>query len=117
MKSATFLLVAQKFALAKFRSERPEEESAPSDAKYEVFDDLEVDMKMITTCVVCLVSVVLFLLGTTVFKQIKQNYEMIKMVLLLQIPVVLLYLYDQGYLNIRPGRNYHRQSNWSSRRY
>ena len=89
---------------------------------------------MFMTCLVCLGSVLVFVVGTSVFKvnelfsylivdkiikHIKQHYEMLKIILLLQIPLIFLYLYDQGYLNIRSGKQYHRQNSWNSgsRRY
>ena len=51
---------------------------------------------MWSTCIFGIGAVVVLLVGSLVAKQVKDNYEMVKLVLMFQIPLLLLYLYDQG---------------------
>ncbi|CBY14707.1 unnamed protein product [Oikopleura dioica] len=91
------------------------------EAHQDQFTEADEDV-MWSTCLFGVGAVVVLLVGSLAYKQISDNWQVIKMVLMLQIPLLLLYLYDQGYMKFSPGRNSNHQqrsgSYWqSSRRY
>ena len=51
------------------------------------------------------------------FQKVQDNFETIKWIVLLQIPLLLLYLYDQGYLNIGSGRSNRRTNSYQRNSY
>merc|ERR1739838_411575 len=82
-------------------------------------DEVQIDYKVVNACLIgaAIGLVILGSLGS--LKVIQRNFETIKIILLLQIPLILLYLYDQGYLNISTRRsqyNYQRRNNYNQRR-
>lgn len=66
------------------------------EAHQDQFTEADEDV-MWSTCLFGVGAVVVLLVGSMAYKQISDNWQVIKMVLMLQIPLVLLYLYDQGY--------------------
>lgn len=65
------------------------------EAHHDQFTDEDEDV-MWSTCLFGVGAVVVLIVGSLAYKQISDNWQMIKMVLLLNIPLLLLYLYDQG---------------------
>ena len=65
------------------------------DAHRDQFTDADEDV-MWSTCLFGVGAVVVLLVGSLAYKQISDNWQLIKMALLLNIPLLLLYLYDQG---------------------
>jgi len=90
-----------------------------ADAARIQMDEIQIDYKVVYACLIGAV-IGLVVLGSLGFlKAIQRNSETIKIVLLLQIPLLLLYLYDQGWLNISSRsrqHNYNRRYTQQQRR-